>query len=371
MIFTMNIKTIKNNQKSFSYWKFHLLGTDPGLIRLQFGLKTVLTVAFSCFVMSLIIQAGSYGNLTPIMLTGLVGLQSIVLINDKTTKEKKITTCLFPVLSALSITLSTAFSIVGYFSANIMLVVIAFLAFYVQRFGARYVALGMISFLTFYFSLMYMQGLTFSDLPWYYAGVVVGPACGYIINFFVFKDKAQKNSEETVRVDEQKKQPQRGLYPTTQKGLQAALVSGVAIVIGHVVSPTYPYWTVLAAILVILGTNTVGDTAKKALHRCVGTIFGAIAGLTIGSFISGPMYVVLSLLAISIFTAYYLMAHSYAVFIFWITMLLSMAFEALLGGITVQILGLRVIDTLIGSGLSVLVVIFLFRHQTNNVVKKA
>lgn len=260
----MCIKIIKNKQKSFSYWKFRLLGSDPDLIRLQFGLKTVLTVAFSCLVMSLIIQAGSFGNHTPIMLTGLVSLQSIVLINDKTLKRKKITTCLFPVLSALSITLSTALSIVGYFSADMMLVLIAFLAFYVQRFGTRYVALGMISFLTFYFSLMYMQGITSSDLPWYYAGVIVGPVCGYIINFFVFKDKTQKNSEKKVRVDEKKKQPQRGLYPTTQKGLQAALVTGLLIIIGHAVSPAYPYWTVLAAILVMLGTNTVGDTAKKS-----------------------------------------------------------------------------------------------------------
>lgn len=63
------------------------------------------------------------------------------------------------------------------------------------------------------------------------------------------------------------------------------------------------------------------------------------------------------------------MAHSYAVFIFWVTMLLSMAFEALLGGATLQILGLRVIDTLIGSGLGVLVVTFLFRQQTNRVEK--
>lgn len=565
------------NTQIIRHWIARLSASDPGSIRLQFASKIVLTVASACFVMFHIVQLGSHVNLTPVMLAGLVGLQANVIVNDNTTKAKKITTCLFPLSSAISVTLAVAFSIIGYHLADIMLPIIVFLAFYVQRFGTRYFSLGMIGFLSFYFSLMYIHGINFSQLLWYYGAIFVGTAFAYIVNFLFFKEqpnkilkgcmssyhmqtnltlniiinmiqdsnpsakrvknlthdimilnvymrmvagqfeytdpgevwpgiqtnelrlyvfdttmlietlaqtvkklkdlhameksdvrycllqivqslrdvevlgeeydsssleKVKKNirklrkeldllkaknpdfkeclyllrriesianhvvdevktiqqkrlehlrldknqdkstkerkkavEEENGSEDAKQKQKQKqkdekhSLRPSTKKGLQAAMTSGVAIIIGHFLSPSYPYWMVLSANMVILGTETVGRTARKASQRFVGTFFGAIVGLVIGHLVAGQTYFTMLLLAVSIFMSYYLMSLSYDVFIFWITMLLAMAFELLSVKGIERVLVLRVLDTVIGAGLSATAVAFLFPHKTTDKVR--
>jgi len=568
-----------SNIRTIRYWTARLSASDPGFIRLQFALKVVLTVASACLVMFFIIRLGAYLNLTPVMLTGLVGLQANVIVNDTTTRAKKITTCLFPISSVISVTLAAVFSIIGYHLPDIMLLVIVFLTFYVQRFGIRYLSFGMMGFLAFYFSIMYMHGIKFSQLPWYYAAILVGTACAYIVNFFLFKEQPRKvlkrsmfsyhiqtnvtldlvidmigdlnssagrvknltrniaklneyarmvtgqfestdpgevwrgiqtnelrlyvfdtamlietlsptvkklkdlhaleksvvrhwllqlvqslrdaevlreetdssslekvqqtiekfrgeldllkavepdfkdwlyllrriesianhvvddaktiqqkrlehlmldknqekfpkerekpgtsektDEEDNGSEDAKEKHKSHGLRLSTQKGLQAVLVSGVAIVIGHFLSPNYPYWAVLAAILVIFGTESTGRTVAKASQRFAGTFFGAIVGFLIGHLVAGHTYFAMLLLAGCIFMAYYLMSLSYALFIFWVTMLLAMTFDLLRGGITEQVLLSRVLDTLIGAGLSATAAIFLFPHKTTDKIRNS
>ncbi|MCQ6279964.1 FUSC family protein [Bacillus sp. EB600] len=554
------------------YWKTRLSTSDPGFIRLRFAANIVLTVFSACLVMLLLSKLGWHGNLTPVMLTGLVGLQANVIVNDQTERARKITTLLFPLASAISITLAAVFLNIGYHLSDIMLVIIVFLAFFIQRFGIRYFSFGMIGFLTFYFSLMYLQSLTFAQLPWYYLGIFVGTASAYIVNFFLSKEQpikilkrsmlsyqkqtnitldliiemiqdtnpnagrvnnvtrnikklneyarmaigqfeatdpgkvwpgiqtnelrlyvfdaamlietlaptvkklqdlhaleksavrywllqivqslreveilrgenqpntleklqqtvekfreeldllktedpeskkwlyllrriesignhlideattiqrkrlehllADKNNEklkegsnpeenETGRKSATRKQERHGLHPATIKGLQAALVSVIAIVFGHFLSPDYPYWAVLSANMIILGTETDGHSTGKAFQRIAGTVTGAIAGFVIGHFVAGQPYIAMLLLIMSIFMGYYLMARSYAVFIFWVTMLLAMTFELLLGGGIEQILVLRVIDTLIGAILSATAAAFLFPHKTTDKIRSS
>src|SRR5437764_11595784 len=100
--------------KPIFYWKTRLSSSDPGFIRLRFAGNIVLTVFSACLVMLLLIKLGWQGNLTPVMLTGLVGLQANVIVNDKTEKARKITTLLFPLASAISITLAAAVLHSGY-----------------------------------------------------------------------------------------------------------------------------------------------------------------------------------------------------------------------------------------------------------------
>src|SRR5436309_11432912 len=63
------------------------------------------------------------------------------------------------------------------------------------------------------------------------------------------------------------------------------------------------------------------------------------------------------------------MVLSYAVFIFWVSMLLVITFELMLGGGIEQILVLRVIDTLIGAVLSATAAAFLFPHKTTDKIR--
>jgi uncharacterized membrane protein YccC len=178
------------------------------------------------------------------------------------------------------------------------------------------------------------------------------------------KKREQTGEEDNRSEDAKEKHERHGLLPSTQKGLQAVLASVVAIVIGHFLSPAYPYWAVLAGILVIFGTESAGRTVLKASQRFSGTFFGAIVGFVIGHLVAGHAYFAMLLLAGCIFMAYYLMSLSYAIFIFWITMLLAMTFDLLRGGVTEQVLLSRVLDTLIGAGLGATSAAFLFPYKT-------
>lgn len=79
---------------------------DSSPVCVRSGLKSasirvkdcLLTVTCAGLVMFLLVQLEGNGNLTPIMLTGLVGLQAHVLVNDPTIRAKKITTCLFSLM---------------------------------------------------------------------------------------------------------------------------------------------------------------------------------------------------------------------------------------------------------------------------------
>ncbi|WP_106495371.1 FUSC family protein [Lentibacillus sp. Marseille-P4043] len=555
---------VKNKiRMNLHYWQKRLTAADPGLVRLRFAVNIVLTVFIACFTMLILLQTASETNLIPVMLTGLVALQANVIVNDLTEKARKITTYLFPLASALAVTVAAGATLIGHHVADFIFVLIIFIAFYLQKFGGRYFTLGLISFLSFYFSLMYMQEVTLSQLLWCYAGIFTATASAYLVNFVLSKEQLgkqlkrsmssyhiqanlvlhqmiesvqskkstykenkrsiyilheytrtvvslfkrydpnkvwawvnmnelrtyifntnilieqlstafenmqdlEKSTSESVRpillqiakslraiemlesVEEvpfedlksavnklsvvlkasglskvENETEERALYvlrrvvqanrnvldgmtsihqkyiekdlpklaarkrnipgseqeslgrrqgaktlaPSTKKGLQAAFASAVAIVLGHLLSPDYPYWIVLVVNMIILGTETRGRTIAKASERLSGTIFGAIVGIIVAQFVDGSPYITGILLMFSIFMAYYLMALSYAVFIFWITMLLTTAFLLInVPGIE-QVLLLRTFDTIIGVLLGTSAASFILPHRTTDKIK--
>lgn len=555
---------VKNkNRTNLHYWQARMTAADPGFVRLRFAVNIVLTVFIACFAMLISLQMASEANLIPVMLTGLVALQANVIVNDLTEKARKITTYLFPLSSAFAVTVAAGATLVGYHLADLILVLIIFIAFYLQKFGGRYFTLGLIGFLSFYFSLMYMQEVTLSQLLWCYAGIFAATASAYLVNFLLSKEQlgkqlkrsmssyhiqanlvlrqmiesaqnkklnyrenkrsvsilheytrtvvslfkrydpdkvwpgvnmnelrtyifdtnilieqlsaafenmqdlektttenaqstllqitqslkaievlksdqevplenlkaavnrlsealkvsesskveneteektlyGQRRVEQAARnvldgmtiihqkynakdlprhaelkrnIPESQQKPMGGkqgvktLAPSTKKGLQAAFASAVAIILGHLLSPAYPYWIVLVINMVILGTETTGRTIAKASDRLSGTISGAIVGVIVVQFVNGSPYITGILLMFSIFMAYYLMALSYAVFIFWITMLLTTAFLLInVPGIE-QVLLLRTFDTIIGVLLGATAAYFILPHRTTDKTK--
>jgi len=184
------------------------------------------------------------------------------------------------------------------------------------------------------------------------------------------RERKKAMEKENVREDIKEKQIDKkcSLHPCTKKGLQASLVCGVAIVIGHYLSPAYPYWMALSAYVVILNTETIGHTAKKASHRLIGTFLGAIVGLIIAHLVAGQTCFMIVILVISIFMSFYLISLSYGVFAFWITMLLAIALELLSVKDIEQVLILRVFDTVIGASLSAMAATFIFPSKTTDKV---
>ena len=113
-------------------------------------------------------------------------------------QARKITTSLFPIPCVLAITAAAVSIIIGYHIADLILVVIVFITFFLQRFGARHFALSMVGFLSFYFSLMYMQEVTFSLLLWCYAGIFVASTSAYLVNFILFKEQQGKLKKRSL-----------------------------------------------------------------------------------------------------------------------------------------------------------------------------
>ncbi|HEY2422354.1 MAG TPA: FUSC family protein, partial [Neobacillus sp.] len=553
------------NRTNLHDWIARFTAADPGFVRLRFAANIVFTVFLACLVILIGLHLGSQTRLTPVMLTGLVALQANVLVGDSTVQAKKMTTSLFPLPCVLAVTVAAVSTMIGYHIADLILVVIVFITFFLQRFGVRHFALSMVGFLSFYFSLMYLQEVTFSLLIWCYAGIFVASASAYLVNFILFTEQPDKRMKRSLssyhilanfalsqlmeffreaKTNEKKRNRsisilgeyartvisqckdgdpskiwpgisqkelssylfdltlmierlyrateriqeievqitgnvrnilfeiaqslkelkflakeqnapienlknavdrlskeletleslnlenptfEKGLHffrrleqstiklldeitviqqkymssecntpsyieskedqvtpkkktmkivpekvslaPSTKKGLQAALASAVAIVMGHLLSPSYPYWIALVVNMVILGTETTGRTVKKASDRLIGTITGAIVGVIAAPLVNGHPYVTGILLMISVFMAYYLMALSYSIFIFWITMLLTMAFQLMNVTSFEHALMLRVSDTVIGVLLGAFAATYIMPHRTVDKMK--
>jgi uncharacterized membrane protein YgaE (UPF0421/DUF939 family) len=157
--------------------------------------------------------------------------------------------------------------------------------------------------------------------------------------------KAVVSEESSV----QKKEKEKGIKPTTKKAYQALVAGIISIFVGHIISPSQPYWIVLTAFIVLLGTESVGRTYIKGFQRSVGTIIGAILGFGLAKLVSGHSVLEVILLFLVVFFAFYLFSVSYTLMSLFITLLIAFVYDILLGGISLSLLGARVIDTVAGA----------------------
>ncbi|HEU5019815.1 MAG TPA: FUSC family protein [Pseudolabrys sp.] len=146
--------------------------------------------------------------------------------------------------------------------------------------------------------------------------------------------------------------PDYGLQaPTSRRAVQAAVATGLAVLLGATVTTSHQYWAALAAFLVLGGTETVEETVLKGIARIAGTIFGAVIGFWVTSLTGADPKVILPLLAVSVFAAMYLRPISYALMVFWITMLIALLYE-FLGTLTTETLEVRIMETVIGAAIA-------------------
>ncbi|MFG6147872.1 FUSC family protein [Halobacillus sp. B23F22_1] len=177
-------------------------------------------------------------------------------------------------------------------------------------------------------------------------------------------DKATR--EEQPQMEEEVKN--KGLEPTTKKAYQALVAGTISIGVGYAISPIQPYWVVLTSFIVLLGTQSVGRIYLKGLQRSIGTILGAVIGFFLAKTVSGHSELEVFLLFAVVFFAFYLLTVSYMMMSLFITMLIAFMYDLLLGGISFELLGARVIDTIAGAGIALLVSSFLFPTKTRDKV---
>lgn len=144
-----------------------------------------------------------------------------------------------------------------------------------------------------------------------------------------------------------------GLLLTTRQAVQVGVGTTLAIVGGELLSPQRWYWAVIAAFVVFANTTSRGDLLSRGWGRVVGTVGGVAAGMGLAALTSGHEVASLVLLFACAFLALYLVRISPGMLAFWITAVLALVY-GLIGLFSVETLLLRIEETLIGVGASVL-----------------
>ncbi|WP_406685929.1 FUSC family protein [Rossellomorea vietnamensis] len=184
-----------------------------------------------------------------------------------------------------------------------------------------------------------------------------------------YKESTVESDTEPEEEDkEDESEEDKSLKPSTRKAIQALVAGTLAIIVGVLIAPAQPYWVLLTTFIVQIGTETVGRTYMKAFQRSIGTVIGAIIGFGAANLVSGNSQLEVVLLFAVLFLAFYLFPVSYTLMSLFITMLIAFMYDLLLGGISIQLMGARVIDTIAGAIIALIVSAFVFPKRTKDKV---
>ncbi|WP_240733018.1 FUSC family protein [Jeotgalibacillus sp. S-D1] len=175
-------------------------------------------------------------------------------------------------------------------------------------------------------------------------------------------DEPEEEKEEIEQSPPAEKE--KKLKPSTKKAYQALIAGILAIIIGQIISPAQPYWVLLTAFLVLLGTESIGRIYTKGFQRSLGTIIGAVIGFALAKLFSGQSFIEVILIFLVVFLAFYLFTVSYTLMSMFITMMLAFMYDILLGGITLSLITARVTDTIAGAAIALGVSTFVFPKKT-------
>lgn len=153
------------------------------------------------------------------------------------------------------------------------------------------------------------------------------------------------------------------LRSTTKMAYQAAIAIALAEYISMYFYLERGYWIVLTAM--VLTTQTWGESVKRSLERVGMTVLGGAAGTALYFYIPNhePTTLVL-LMLFSIFFTVYMAKIQYLIAMFFMTCFVVFLF-ALIGGWDLMLLRARIIDTVLGAVIALVVGGLFFSLKTN------
>jgi uncharacterized membrane protein YgaE (UPF0421/DUF939 family) len=172
-----------------------VIGSDPGLLRLRTATRT--TAALGCSLLALYVLTRATGQPLTVALLGVViTMVASRSVNEPDPHQQRITMALLPLPAAVSITAAAALASHQVIS-DAVFVMVVFTAAYIRRFGARGRALGMVAFMSYFFTL-YLRARV-SELPWMIGAVAVGTVCTFVMTTYVMPDRPERVLRATVR----------------------------------------------------------------------------------------------------------------------------------------------------------------------------
>jgi uncharacterized membrane protein YccC len=158
--------------------------------------------------------------------------------------------------------------------------------------------------------------------------------------------------------------------PLVRAAVQITIASGIAMIFGLALSRERWFWAVLTAFLVFSNTRSRGDQAIRAVQRSVGTLMGVTIGLAAATLLAGHEAATVALAAVCVFLAFYFLQVSYALLSFFVTIVLCLVY-GLIGQLTLDVLLLRLEETVIGSVAGMFVAFVIFPASTRSTVELA
>ncbi|WP_329131263.1 FUSC family protein [Streptomyces sp. NBC_00670] len=161
-----------------------LSASDPGLLRLMAGLRTVGSIGLTLAVLA------SFGATVPHLVGGaMAAMVSTFAIREKERRPQAITLALGLPVALAAVTLASLlqrYVVAG----DLFFLLLIFAAVYSRRFGDRGTALGLIGFQLYFVSLF--VGATPTALPSLYAAVATAFACSAVVRFGVVRDTPEQ-----------------------------------------------------------------------------------------------------------------------------------------------------------------------------------
>ncbi|HVT67594.1 MAG TPA: hypothetical protein VHF26_07590, partial [Trebonia sp.] len=160
-------------------------------------MATRTTAALGLSLLALFILTRATGQPLTVALLGVViTMVASRSVNEPDPHQQRITMALLPLPAAASITAAAVLAPHTVVS-DAVFVMVVFTAAYIRRFGARGRALGMVAFMSYFFTLYLHARL--AELPWMIGAVAVGTVCTYVMSTYVMPDRPERVLRATIR----------------------------------------------------------------------------------------------------------------------------------------------------------------------------
>jgi hypothetical protein len=164
--------------------------------------------------------------------------------------------------------------------------------------------------------------------------------------------------------------PWARLSLTSRQAIQVALATALAIIAGDALSGSRYYWAAIAAFVAFTGTSTTAETLGKAASRVVGTLVGLVVAVLAAEATAGHTSVAIVVILVCVGLGFYLNKVSYALMIFFITVMIAQLYS-LLHEFSTGLLVLRLEETAVGAAIGVAVTLLVLPDSTHAATQAA
>lgn len=160
-------------------------------------MATRTTAALGCSLLIMYLVTRAAGQPLTVALLGVViTMVAARSVNEPDPRRQRITMALLPLPATLSITAAALLAPYP-IASDAAFVAVVFVAVYIRRFGTRGRGLGMVAFMSYFFTL-YLRA-RISELPWLITAVLVGTLCTFVMSAYVLPERPERVLRATVR----------------------------------------------------------------------------------------------------------------------------------------------------------------------------